>query len=258
LDGQTTNPSLISKNPRAKKRLDRGEKFSAEEIYEFYRHVIEEVSDLIPDGSVSVEFFADKSTTAEKMFQQGQRMFGWIPNAHVKYPVTAAGLEAAERSVRNGMRVNMTLCFSQAQAAAVHAATRGADPGQVFVSPFVGRLDDIGQNGMMVVENIIKMYRQADSHVQVLAASIRSLEHFMRSLALGSDIATVPAKILEEWSGKQKPLPEADFKYDASGLKGIPYGQFDLDQPWSSFDISHELTDKGIERFSQDWNALIS
>ena len=85
-------------------------------------------------------------------------MFGWIPNAHVKFPTSAEGLKAAEKAIGLGLRVNMTLCFSQAQAAAVYAATRGARKGQVFVSPFIGRLDDRGENGMDLIANILRMY----------------------------------------------------------------------------------------------------
>src|SRR3989344_4842731 len=102
---------------------------------------------------------------------QGKEMFSWIPNAHVKYPTTKAGLEAAHRSIQEGMRVNMTLVFTQEQAAAVYAATKGAKRGDVFVSPFIGRLDDRGENGMDLIKNIIKMYRGGDGHVLILGAS---------------------------------------------------------------------------------------
>lgn len=258
LDGQTTNPTLVSKNPHARGRFERGEKFTSDEIYDFYKQVVSDISALIPGGSVSIEVYADQTTGADAMLAQGQKMFGWIPNAHIKYPVTKEGLMAAERSVKDGLRVNMTLCFSQSQAAAVHAATAGAQPGQVFVSPFIGRLDDLGQNGMTVVDNIIKMYREANSRVEVLAASVRNLPHFMQSLALGADIITAPAGVLEEWAQKGKPLPGPDFKYDTGDLKDIPYQTLDLSQPWTSFDIHHDLTDKGIDRFSADWNALIA
>src|SRR3989338_2804155 len=79
LDGQTTNPTLIAKNPEAMARLDAGKKFTKEEIYRFYRGVVEEISGLIPDGSVSVEVYADKETSAGEMFREGFEMFGWIP-----------------------------------------------------------------------------------------------------------------------------------------------------------------------------------
>src|SRR3954463_16554008 len=122
LDGQTTNPTLVAKNPYAKQKFERGEKFTANEILGFYKQVIQEVSSIIPEGSASIEVYADESTDGETMFNQGREMFAWIPNAHIKYPLTKPGLQAAERSVNSDMRVNMTLCFSQAQAAAVYAA----------------------------------------------------------------------------------------------------------------------------------------
>ncbi len=127
--------------------------------------------------------FADLSTTAEEMLAQGQEMFSWIPNAYIKYPCTHEGLRAAQISVKKKIRVNMTLCFSQEQAAAVYAATKGSrEP--VYVSPFVGRLDDHGEDGMDLVRNIKRMYERSDGHVHVLAASIRSVNHLLCSFAL--------------------------------------------------------------------------
>lgn len=256
LDGQTTNPTLISKNPAAAARLENGEKFTEEEIYQFYQHVVKEISDLIPEGSVSIEVYADKNTTAEEMFQQGKEMYTWIPNAHIKYPTTKTGLTAANLSVAAGMRVNMTLCFSQSQAAAIYAATKGASKGQVFVSPFIGRLDDKGENGMDLIKNILEMYNPGDGHVEVLTASVRSLDHLLACMALGSDIATVPFKVLKEWGEKGLLIPDQNFNYQ-SELKPIPYQQLNLEQDWQQFDITHELTEIGIEKFAQDWNSLI-
>ncbi len=257
LDGQTTNPTLVARNPYARQRFEKGDKFTEKEIYDFYKQVVTDISRLIPDGSVSIEVHADAATTAARMLAQGREMSGWIPNAHIKYPTTAAGLEAAAKSVKAGMRVNMTLCFTQAQAAAVYAATAGAGKGAVFVSPFVGRLDDIGQNGMDLIGNVVRMYGSGDGHVEVLAASIRTLEQFMQSLALGADIVTAPFSVLEAWAKAGKPLPDKGSSYDAGSLQRIPYEEFDLSQPWQQFDIVHELTDKGIERFGADWQALI-
>lgn len=221
LDGQTTNPTLIAKSPGAQGKL-----FTKEEIFSFYRSVVEQISKLIPQGSVSVEVYADKNTGAEEMFKQGKEMFSWIPNAHIKYPITKAGLEAAKKSVKAGMRVNMTLCFTIEQAAAVYAATLGAKKGDVFVSPFVGRLDDRGGNGMDLVRNILEMFKTSDGHVEVLTASVRSLTHFLKAKSLGSDIITSPLRVLKQWANQD-------------------------------FDIQHELTDAGIERFAGDWNNLI-
>lgn len=279
LDGQTTNPTLIAKNPEAKERLARGKKFSKEEIYNFYHNVVEEIAGLIPRGSVSVEVYADKNTPTKEMFEEGRKMFGWILNAHVKFPTTKEGLTAAEAAVGEGMRVNMTLCFTQEQAAAVYSATRGAKKGDIFVSPFVGRLDDRGEKGMDLIKNILKMYKgwlvppfealmspqalegseqgEPRGHVEVLTASVRSMDHFLCAIEAGSDIITAPYKILKEWAAKGLPLPDDNFKYAPEGLKPIPYREIDLNKVWREYDIRHELTDKGIERFSNDWNGLI-
>jgi len=257
LDGQTTNPTLISKNPEAQKRLSDGLKFSADEVLTFYHGIVKNISEMIPDGSVSIEVYADKNTTARVMVKQGKKMFDWIHNAHIKLPITRAGLEAAEEMIKEGMRVNMTLCFSQSQAAAVHTATQGAQKGQVFVSPFIGRLDDIGEKGMSLIENILRLYSSGDGHVEVLTASVRSREHFLRSLQIGSDIITAPYAILSEWSKEGAPMPKNDFKYDPLNFTTISYQTLDLDQPWKSFDLYHPLTDKGLKQFAEDWNALI-
>jgi len=257
LDGQTTNPTLISKNPEAQKRLSNGLKFSEDEVLTFYHGIVKNISEMIQDGSVSIEVYADKNTTARVMVKQGKKMFDWIHNAHIKLPITRAGLEAAEEMVKEGMRVNMTLCFSQSQAAAVHVATQGAQKGQVFVSPFIGRLDDIGENGISLSENSLRLYSSGDGHVEVLTASVRSREHFLRSLQIGSDIITAPYAILSEWSKEGAPMPKNDFKYDPPNFTTISYQTLDLDQPWKSFDLYHPLTDKGLEQFAADWNALI-
>jgi len=257
LDGQTTNPTLISKNPRVKERLKRGEKFTSTELLDYYRKVVTEISTMIPAGSVSVEVYADPSTKSAEMIATAKEMFSWIPNAHIKFPSTVEGIEAARQAVAERMRVNMTLCFSQSQAAAVYAATRGARRGDVFVSPFIGRLDDRGENGMDLISNILAMYRGGDGHVEVLTASVRSLNHLLFALKLGSDIISCPAEILKEWAQRGCPIPPADFEYRPDGLKPIPYEHLSLLSNWQDYDVSHQLTIKGMERFSEDWNKLI-
>ncbi len=257
LDGQTTNPTLISKNPRARARLEKGEKFTREEIIDFYQETVKEISKLIPQGSISVEVYSDLSTLSEAMLKQAKEMFSWIPNAHIKFPVSREGLKAAEQAVKSGLRVNLTLCFTQEQAAAVYAATKGAKKGDVFVSPFIGRLDDRGENGMDVISHILKMYKNGDGHVMVLTASVRKLDHLLYALKLGSDIITVPFNVLKEWGEKGMPLPKRDYVYDPGNLKAIPFKEIDLTKSWQTYDIRHDLTDKGMDRFSADWNALI-
>jgi transaldolase len=233
-------------------------KFREQEIYDFYRGVVKTLSGLMPQGSVSIEVYADVATSADAMLRQGTEMFSWIPNAHIKFPTSHEGLKAADRAVKAGLRVNMTLGFSQEQAAAVYTATRGAKKGEVFVSPFIGRLDDRGENGMDVIANIICMYAQGDGHVEVLTASVRNIEHFLYALKLGSDIITAPYEVLQTWGGKGMPVPGDDYRYDSKTLKPIPYREIALNKKWQDYDIRHELTDKGMARFSADWNALIT
>src|SRR6201982_934799 len=161
VDGQTTNPSLISKKPHIHGIIASGHKLSNREEMDEYKKIVQTVSPLVGDAGVSIEVFSDEKTTAKEMFSQGQEMFSWIPNAYIKYPCTAEGLRAAQMSVKQGIRVNITLCFSQQQAAAVYAATKGTKQ-PAYVSPFVGRLDAIGQNGMDVVRNIKQMFLKGD------------------------------------------------------------------------------------------------
>lgn len=147
VDGQTTNPSLVAKNPEVMHLVESGHRLTEREEAAEYRKIVQAISPLVGDAGVSIEVFADLNTTADEMLNQGREMNSWIPNAYIKYPCIAEGLKAAQRSVAEGIRVNMTLCFSQQQAAAVYAATKGSRA-PVYVSPFVGRLDDIGQNGV--------------------------------------------------------------------------------------------------------------
>ena len=261
LDGQTTNPTYVAKNPGIVKRISGGRKLTMDQQKEEYRKIVQQISPLVGSAGVSIEVFADLKTTAEEMFQQGQEMFSWIPNAYIKYPCLKEGLRAAQMSVAKGMRVNMTLCFTQEQAAAVYAATKGSrEP--VYVSPFVGRLDDRGENGMDLIKNIKRMYAQGDGHVHVLVASLRRLEHMLYTFALGAELTTVPVKLLEEWADAGMPQPDANYSYqavDGNGkkLKPIAYKEIDLNADWQSFNIQHELTNRGIERFVADYRNTL-
>jgi transaldolase len=261
VDGQTTNPSLIAKNPEIRKLLASGHTLSPQEEKDEYKRIVRAISPLVGEAGVSIEVFADVGTPAEKMLAQGEEMFSWVPNAYIKYPCTYEGLRAAQLSVARQIRVNMTLCFSQEQAAAVYAATKGSKE-PVYVSPFVGRLDDHGENGMDLVQNIKNMYRSGDGHVHVLAASIRHIDHFLASFALGVELATVPAKVLDEWAARAFPMSDQGFTYkgvDANGksLKAIHYKELDLEVPWQSFDIAHELTNSGIQKFVADYRSTL-
>ncbi len=108
---------------------------------------------------------------------------------------------------------------------------------------------------MDLIKNILKMYESGGGHVEVLTASVRNMEHFLYTLSLGSDIITAPFQLINEWSQKRQ-VPE-NYQYDQKDLKSIVFQELDLNQDWKEFDISDELTDKGIEKFSADWNALI-
>ena len=262
LDGQTTNPTLVAKNPDVQERLKRGEGFTRENLLSFYKKIVQEISALIPEGSVSIETYADHKTTSAEILEQAKEMFDWIPNAHVKMPTNKAGLEAAYQAVKLGIRVNMTLCFSQEQAGAVYMATQNAGRGDVFVSPFIGRLDDIGLMGVDLIENIMRMFHDpihpCDEHVQILSASIRHLYHLLHVIRIDTDIATCPFKVLEEWAKEGFSRPESDFCYNNPRLKEILYQPHtNFARTWHDFDIAHPLTDKGVELFSRDWNSLI-
>ena len=257
LDGQTTNPTLISKNPGVREYVEQKKKFTKNRLSQYYRDVVKKISAMIPGGSISVEVYADGASRADQMLAQGKEMFKWIPNAHIKFPTSSEGLKAASMAVKDGLRVNMTLCFTQGQAAAVYAATRGAREGDVFVSPFIGRLDDKGANGMDLIANILCMYEKGDGHVEVLTASVRSIDHLLYAIKLGSHIITSPFAILKEWGERGLPMPGTDYEYRPDNLRAIPYEEIDISKAWQEYNIRHELTDKGMERFSEDWNSLI-
>ena len=256
LDGQTTNPSLIASNPHVVKYLASGRRFTSHQESEEYRTIVQDISPLVGSAGVSIEVFADSTTSAEHMFEQGREMYSWIDNAYIKYPCTAEGIRAAQMSVASGMRVNMTLCFSQAQAAAVYSATKGtASP--VYVSPFVGHLDGIGKPGIDLVKNIQRMFLQGDGHVLLLAASIRSLEHLVHCLSIDVDMVTVPSSILSQWAIANFPVVGPPIMHTWTGDL-IPYETVDLEQPWESFDLSHALTMQGSERFAHDYEQALA
>lgn len=261
VDGQTTNPSLIARNPEIQDRIASGYKLSPDEATEEYKKIVRRISPLVGNAGVSIEVFSNLDTTAEQMLTQGKDMFSWIPNAYIKYPCTHEGLRAAQMSVEQGIRVNITLCFSQEQAAAVYAATQ-ATKTPAYVSPFIGRLDDRGENGMDLIKNIQRMYEAGDGHVYVLAASIRSIDQLLACFALGVELVTVPGKILEAWAARGFPMPDRNFVYKGAGatgktLKPIPYRSIDLKAPWNTFDLTHELTRKGIEKFVADFEGTL-
>ena len=255
LDGQTTNPSLIAANPDVRKRLESGERFTRAEARDFYKRIVLEIAGTMK-GSLSIEVDANERSTADDLLRQGHEFAHWVPNATIKYPITPAGLEAAERSVAERIHVNLTLCFSQEQAAGVYAATRGAHQ-PAFVSPFVGRLDDRGEDGMDVIAHILRMLTQGDDHLLTLTASVRNIDHLQYAIFLGSPLITAPLKVYEAWSQAGFPLAKPGYEYPKGKLTPIPYREIPLDRPWREYDIRHPLTDAGLRKFAEAWEALL-
>ena len=137
----------------------------------------------------------------------------------------------------------------------VYAATKGT-VAPAYVSPFVGRLADIGQNGVDLVANIQRIYEEGDGHALVLAASIRLLAHLLCCFSIGADLATVSTKVLRQWAQAGFPMPDERFSYTPAGTR-INYQDLDIDQPWQSFNSEHVLTTTGIEEFAADYPATL-
>ncbi len=170
VDGITTNPSII-----AKEGVDLESR-------------IREIAELIP-GPVSCEV---TTLTAPEMIEQGRKFASWGENIYVKLPIIPEGLKALKVLAEEGIPTNMTLCFSVTQAWTV------AKLGATLVSPFIGRLDDIGEDGVKLVEDIVNLYRLHGYETAVLAASIRSVDHIRRCALVGADIVTLPPKLVDE------------------------------------------------------------
>lgn len=188
LSGVTTNPSLIAKEGRD------------------FKTVVKEITDIV-DGSISAEVLADD---AEGMIAEGRELAAIYPNITIKIPMTQEGLKAVNVLSKEGIATNVTLIFSAAQA--LLAARAGA----AYVSPFVGRLDDIGNEGLQVIEDIVTIFALHEIDTKIIAASIRTPMHVLDCARAGADIATVPFGVLKKM-------------------------------------FLHPLTDKGIAQFKQDW-----
>ena len=255
LDGQTTNPTLIAKNFSSK---NGGKKVSMNDAVAEYKRVVSDISTIIPEGKISIQVLGDpNSLTTEEMLSQARNRVTWIKNGVIKFPCTTNGLAAVETFCQEGP-VNITLNFSQEQAAAVYAATKTHNY-DVFISPFVGRLDDKGQNGMDVVVNELAMYKgQGDGHVKVLTASVRNMNHLLYALWLKSPVVTAPFKIIKEWVEGGCTVPGADYLYDLPGITEIPYKELTLDKDWRQYDLHHDLTDTGVSKFWEDWQSIVS
>jgi transaldolase len=251
LDGQTTNPSLVAKSPLFQQRVAKGG-VAIEELFSLYKETVLKIHKYIPTGSLSVEVYAGADSTVDDLVSQAHMMKRWFTNPCIKLPITSAGLQAAHILVKEGTNVNMTLCFTQEQAMAVHQATLGAKPGQVYVSPFIGRLDDQGKNGVDLIRHIVQHYKNVASNVQVLSASIRSVEHIKQVVQAGTHIMTVPFKVFDllAETTEENALP-------VSELEPIPFQKIDYTADWEGLNIKHELTDSGLATFKKDWDDLL-
>lgn len=183
ISGVTTNPSLAAS-------AGIGDR-------EAYRSAVAEISDLV-DGPISVEVV---STDTQGMVDEGRDIAGWIPNPWVKIPSTIEGIEAIATLAGEGIRCNQTLCFS------VNQAILGAQAGATVVSPFIGRLDDIGHDGIALIRDIADLFREAEVETRVMAASVRHPLHCIKAAQAGAHIATVPYKTLLQMA--QHPLTDA-------------------------------------------------
>ena len=248
LDGQTTNPSLIAKSPEIQEFL-KTQKFTRDELFEKYHDIALHIRETLSTGDISAEVYADANSTVDELLEQAYKIAQWFPGIFIKLPITKAGLATAQQLVSEEISVNMTLCFSQDQAAAVHAATREAKNAKVFVSPFIGRLDDINLNGADLIKNIQTMYKEWGSNVGVLGASIRSVEHINTCSDEGIAAMTIPFKLIKEIHDDTVAAAEV------KTLAPIEYKELE-ELPWSEYTIEHELTAKGLEKFAADWNAL--
>jgi len=193
VSGVTTNPTLVSK-----------------EGHKDYEAMVREICSIV-NGPVSAEVVVNDK---EAMLTQARKIATWAPNVIIKIPSTADGLEVISQLAREDIKVNMTLCFS------VNQALLGALAGATFVSPFVGRLDDAGHDGMALVKDIVDVFKQyEDLTTEVLAASIRHPLHCVAAAKAGAHIATIPYKVLLQMT-------------------------------------KHPLTDVGIKRFLADWQSV--
>ncbi|QEK13246.1 fructose-6-phosphate aldolase [Crassaminicella thermophila] len=190
LAGVTTNPTLIAKEGRN------------------FEEVLKEITALV-DGPISAEVMGD---TAPEMIQEAEELAKLHKNIVIKIPMTAEGLKAVSELSKKGIKTNVTLVFSANQA--LLAARAGAS----FVSPFVGRMDDIGNPGMDLIRDIVNVFDIHGISTEIISASIRHTAHVMESALAGADIATIPYKVFKQM-------------------------------------LQHPLTDKGIEKFKADWNS---
>ncbi|XRO74911.1 fructose-6-phosphate aldolase [Methanocaldococcus sp. 28A] len=192
VDGVTTNPTLVAKEGR-----------------DFYE-VVKEICEIV-DGPVSAEVI---STDAEGMVKEARELAKIADNIVIKIPMTKDGMKAVKILSAEGIKTNVTLVFSPLQ------ALLAAKAGATYVSPFVGRLDDIGHVGMKLIEDVVKIYKNYDIKTEVIVASVRHPLHVLEAAKIGADIATIPPSVMDKL-------------------------------------FNHPLTDIGLERFLKDWDNYL-
>lgn len=270
--GSTTNPSLIAKALA-------GKKVSADEAFNvLQKQIVMDILGVVP-GAVSAEVYASHNTSAEEMIEQGKVIATWDPRVVVKLPTTIEGFKARTELRKLGICINNTLVFSQEQVFAItlheklmvdmYGPAKTSWPN--FISPFVGRLDDIGQDGMSFVRHSVNMIQNKfpKDLVWMLEASVRTAAHFKAGLDINIDLETVPAKVFVEWFGLTSEQQNAVDTTNSALQKipeWIPSDELLTINSVDTFmdaiitnklDIHHDLTDKGIDRFVSDWSAII-
>jgi transaldolase len=254
LSGQTTNPSLVVKNPKIKDFYEKN-KIDNQKLFELYKEAIVEILEINPNLDVSVEVYADQKTSFQKILNQAKEIQAWNlgKNIRVKFPSTPNGIEAAIEYLKHKGKINMTLIFNQFQAAAIQKATENLQTkDNIVISPFIGRLDDIQENGMDLIKNIQKMYKESNSKIQILAASIRSERHLIQCLNLKVDIITAGLESLKTISNL-----DLNQKFQTPELKEIPYQKIDFNKTWQQIYKNDKLTEAGLIKFADDWNAVL-
>lgn len=265
--GSTTNPSLI-----AKKLAESGKKLTQSEAFSLQKDLVSQILYLVP-GAVSAEVYADRSTKAQEMIEQGREIAKWDKRVVVKLPTTIEGFKARTVLRKEGIVTNNTLVFSPLQIFAIswHEMLITAEFGPIqsewpsFISPFVGRLDDIGENGLQLVSDgmLIKSENKIGK-LWMLEASVRTPHHINAGIALGSELITAPLKVYKEWIQSENAENDVTIvpqwattdellENTSNDINGF------IDQLESGIiDISHPLTDKGIDKFVEDWKAILS
>jgi len=254
LSGVTTNPTSVIRY--FKKIFPPGVKIPYVQAIAEYRKAIAKI-DKIVKTPLSIQVIGDpQKLTVTDMIHQARDIALWTDHAVVKLPCSKPGLEAGEILCQE-MAVNLTVCYSQVQAAAAYAATKRSNY-HAYVSPYVGKHEDNGKNGMDVVANILTMYRAyGDGHMQVIVASIRDVRHLVAALFIKSDIVTVPLRVLQEWASMGFPLPDEHFMFDQSSFTQIPYQEILLENDWRDYDVTNELTSQSEQKFWDDWKSIV-